>query len=180
MPRYELASTAPVNVNLALADPFQSGILLDAQNRWGTTTPIALLTNVGIAMPLTVHYPVTVYKLWYSTGTVAGNVDMGIYDENYNLVVSSGATAMANPNSIQVLDIVDTNLSRGRYYLAISASSSTATFGRYNSSFIGYIRSQGVTRQTSAHPLPSTFTPAVAIGTGDQIIISGAIVRPWE
>jgi hypothetical protein len=50
--------------------------------------------------------------------TAAGNIDMGIYDVNFNLLASKGATA-AVPNSVNTLTFASPLLlSPGRYWLA--------------------------------------------------------------
>lgn len=88
---------------------------------------------------------------------VAGNVDAGIYTLDGARIVSSGAIAQAGTSAIQFLDITDTLLPPGRYYLAASCSSGTARIRRCN---ITVIRQQmmGVLRAASAHVLPASVT----------------------
>lgn len=59
--------------------------------------------------------------------TINGNVDVGIYDDQFNRLVSTGSTVHANASLIQTFDITDTTLYPGLYYLALVSSSVTAT-----------------------------------------------------
>lgn len=78
--------------------------------------------------PFRLHEVATVRKMSYAVGaTSSGNVDIGIYDAQKNLIVSSGSTAQGTINVIQEVEITDTVLQPGKYFMAITFSSATAT-----------------------------------------------------
>lgn len=52
---------------------------------------------------------------------VGGNFDIGIYDRFGNRMVSSGATAKAAASTEQIVDVTDTVIGPGHYYLAMAA-----------------------------------------------------------
>lgn len=114
--------------------------------------------NRAYYYPITLNDWVTVTQMsLYNGATVAGNVDVGIYDINGNRLVSAGGVAMAGASTVQVFDIADTALVPGDYYLAMACSSASATFFRYQANaqvmeaFESYM-------QASAYPLPATAT----------------------
>lgn len=88
---------------------------------WGTA-------NRAIYVPTRVPRRVVVRKIGASTGsTSAGNIDVGIYDASGALVVSSGSTAKAS-SITQVIDVADTTIGPGLYYLALNNDTTTDTF----------------------------------------------------
>lgn len=77
--------------------------------------------NLGIFVPIRIPMPVTVYKLAIGAGnTAAGNFDVGIYDAGGNAMVRAGATAKG-ADTEQILDITDTVIGPGVYYLGMAA-----------------------------------------------------------
>jgi hypothetical protein len=114
--------------------------------------------NVAMYIPVLVPDTATVYKLaWLNGATVAGNVDVGVYDFKGSRLVSSGSTAQSGVSAIQVADIADTVIRPGLYYLALATDSATATFQR------GFVttqlaRASGACQQSTAFVLPATAT----------------------
>lgn len=93
-------------------------------------------------------------------GTVAGNLDIGIYDEAFTRLVSSGTTAQSGTSVLQELDLTDTTLRRGRYYLALWGSSASSLIFRSNTPSANELAVHGAMQQSSlASGLPSTATP---------------------
>ena len=90
---------------------------------------------------------------------MAGNVDVGIYNAGFHLIVSSGAVAQAGVNVIQVLDIADTWIGPGLFYMAVSLSNNGGRLFMANVSI--YARRQGAVQMAAANPLPAVFVPAV-------------------
>ena len=92
------------------------------------------VTNKAFYVPVLVDRIVTVKKMAVIDGaTLNGNVDVGIYDEAKNRLVSIGSgTAQAGTSAVQTFDITDTTLNPGLYYLAMSTNSNTATYFRAN------------------------------------------------
>lgn len=119
--------------------------------------------NTAIYIPVRVAYPIIIAKMfWLNGGTVNGNVDAGIYNSEGNRLVSSGSTLQATINVVQSVDITDTLLLPGLYYMALASDSVTATFQRLNT-LTQMARSLGVYSQATAFALPATATFAGTI-----------------
>ena len=87
--------------------------------------------NDALFWPFEVHSTTTVTRIALATGATQGsNLDVGIYELGGTRLVSSGSTAQGSPNLVQIVDITDTTLSPGRYYMALACSSSGLTFMR--------------------------------------------------
>lgn len=77
--------------------------------------------NLALFVPFRLAVPVTIYKMVIGAGTTAtGNFDVGIYDSDGDRIVSSGTTGKG-ASTEHVLDITDTQVGPGLYYLAMSA-----------------------------------------------------------
>lgn len=84
--------------------------------------------NVGVFVPFTIPEATTFTKMFWGNGAaVAGNIDVGLFQEDGTLIVSIGSTAQAGTTNIQVVDITDTTLGRGRYYIGMTSDTSGAT-----------------------------------------------------
>lgn len=116
--------------------------------------------NLAIAQPFYVDVPKMAQRLWVWNGTVSGNIDIGIYDEDFNLVISSGSIAHATANNFMNVDITDVTLGRGTFYVAMSLDNTTATINRSIAGIAAFQSSFGICQMASAHPLPSLFVPA--------------------
>ena len=91
-------------------------------NAWPTA-------NLVIYSPLRILSRVIVRKLWFANqATATGNIDIGLYDAGGTKLVSSGSTAKAATNDEQVLDVTDTTIGPGFYYMALTCSNNTDTF----------------------------------------------------
>lgn len=134
--------------------------------------------NASLAMyvPIVVRDQITVYQLgWLNGSSVAGNIDAGIYDRTLARLVSAGSTAQSGTSAIQLVDIADTTLAPGVYYLAMSAdSTSTNLMGTGGGLPAANYRTCGVAQQASALPLPSTATFAAMAQTRVPLLF-GAI-----
>lgn len=96
--------------------------------------------------------------VWFNGGTVAGNLDCGIYDAAGNLVKSTGSTAQGTANLKQITSVSPFTLAPGTYLIGISSDSTTAqvlmttfTPNQLATLFALFL-------QTSVFPLPSTVT----------------------
>lgn len=120
--------------------------------------------NLARGYPFWLPEPVVVQKLWcYNGATLGGNVDVGIYSEDGRLLVSAGSTAQAGASVLQEFDVTDTIIGRGRFYLALATSSTTATFfcvGASNATNLQLLKAAGCWQAASAMALPSTVTYA--------------------
>lgn len=122
--------------------------------------------NRAVYMPVYLDRPVVVLKLWVFNGaTASGNIDVGLYDRNYNRLTSAGSTAQAGTNVLQEFDVADLSIAGGVYFIGIAASATTTTFFMNVSNVSGYFRGMGITQQDTALPLPNPAVPA-ALGTG--------------
>jgi hypothetical protein len=130
--------------------------------------------NRALFFPVIVERPLVIVEFITQFQTASGNVDMGIYDEAGNRLVSTGSSAIGSTSQL-IVDVVDTEIGIGVYYLAMAhdgvvnvLSSSTPT--------TLLMRAAGVKQQDSAFPLPATATFANI--TVARIPGFGAITRP--
>jgi hypothetical protein len=118
--------------------------------------------NLAIFLPLSLPSPFRVLSGWWiNGGTVAGNVDVGVYGLDGSLIVSAGSTAQSGTNVPQSATLAETLLSPGAYYLAMSASSTSAIFQRH--SYTNGQQAYGTLQAASQLPLatlPTFATPA--------------------
>jgi predicted phage gp36 major capsid-like protein len=155
------AGMAPRNgLSTAGKESHLHGHMVTCANHQGgvATWPSA---NLAIYVPVMVVEPVTVVQLACVVGTTAaGNIDLGIYDDAGNRLVSSGSTAIGGTGTIQNVDVTDTPLLPGVHYFAMNCSTTTtATFNRTNMSAVD-LRACGVRQQAVgavALPNPATF-----------------------
>jgi hypothetical protein len=106
----------------------------DAALMCGTTWTAATAwpaANRALYMPVRIEMPMTVFKMAFIVGVQSGNCDVGIYDEKGNRLVSAGSTAVAAAG-FQSVDIADTLLAPGIYFLAMNCDNTTATFNKAN------------------------------------------------
>lgn len=83
----------------------------------------------AIYVPVRVRESLLIRKLWvYHSSTGTGNFDVGVYSRTGSRLVSTGSTAKTAANAIKVVDVTDTPISQGLYYLALNADSTTDTY----------------------------------------------------
>lgn len=89
----------------------------------------ALTANRILYVPFWLDTPATAYQMFWVNGVVAANhVDMGIYNRDGVWLVNAGSTVIGGSNNApQLLDITDTPLSPGEYYMAFWIDSATPT-----------------------------------------------------
>lgn len=119
--------------------------------------------NRCMFLPFVVYQPLIAVKMGVINGTTAsGNLDIGIVDDQQNRLVSAGSTAQAGTTQLQVVDITDTLLEPGVYYMALSMDGTTGTTGRWAVP-LGEARAMGILSQSLgsvAIPNPVTFAAA--------------------
>ena len=115
--------------------------------------------NRAIFWPFRVPVAVTACKMACGavTGT-GGNFDLGIYDAVGNRVVSSGLTARPGASQKAVVDLVDTVLLPGMYYMAMSVDGTTGWAGPTTPVNVGICKLLGMRQMAAACPLPATAT----------------------
>jgi hypothetical protein len=143
-------------------DSFESiGAYLSHIAQGGTGSSAAWpLANLALFCPFDVYSPVTITEAYWENGaTAGGNIDIGIYDEAGNRIVSLGTTARG---SVSVLvtstTLTATTLFPGRYYMAMSHDGTSNIFGIAPTA--GLLQAAGVCEMASAFPLPATATLA--------------------
>lgn len=95
----------------------------------GSAAGIWQSANRALYMPVQIDIPVTVVKMAFQVAVQSGNCDVGIYDEHGNRLVSAGSTVVGVAG-IQIIDIADTVLMPGIYFLAMCVDNTTASFAR--------------------------------------------------
>jgi hypothetical protein len=142
----------------------------------GTTTASQLwpTANLAVWMPMMVWMPVKIDQVFILNGSsVTGNVDVGIYNRSYSLLVSTGATAVAGTSAYQFIAVTETTLNEGLHYFAVSCSSSSNRMSMQVTLAAGLSSYYGILQEASAHPLPSTGTPVFA--ASDFLFHAGAV-----
>jgi hypothetical protein len=86
--------------------------------------------NRGLFIPIWLPAPFQLASFFCVNGSaVAGNIDMGVYGTDGSLISSKGSTAQSGTSTLQILTLTTPIvLNPGRYFMAISASSASATF----------------------------------------------------
>ncbi len=121
----------------------------------------------AIYVPISLPFDYLVKRLFWSNGTTAtGNVDVGIFHgTSLSKLVSTGAVAQSGTSTLQYVASAsfspagDYLLTAGTYFLGASLSN-TAHMFRSSDHNANTMRFSGVLQEASAHPLPSTITPA--------------------
>jgi hypothetical protein len=146
------------------------GIEAIAQLRMSSSgsTPASVVwpaANQALYVPFTVSDRVTFTRAhWYNGATASGNVDVGIYNEAAARLCSTGAVAQGTINVVQTAAFTaSVALNPGRYYMAMSCSSATATMFASSASLLPIMA--GMYQQATAHVLPATATFATWTST---------------
>jgi len=125
----------------------------------------SLATTDAILYPFIVTVPLQVTRMYhYNGGTAAGNFQLGIYNEDLSLLVATAATAQSGTSVPQWVDVTDTTLQPGNYFMALAADN--VSFTSTGSNNVVYAsKMAGVFKATTSRPLPATITLAT---TNDQ------------
>lgn len=135
--------------------------------------------NTAYFVPFALGSPFIARKMAFGCGTTAGgNCDVGIYDTEGNRIVSSGATARSASSEV-IVDITDTYLDRGIYYMAMSHDGTNnivfVTPSGTSPVPLQKARLAGVVQMASAYVLPATATfAAVSSAIIPSVAIYGA------
>lgn len=131
-----------------------------ASASFGPPTSATWTANQMNGYPVVVTRGITIRKLYSANGaTASGNIDVGVYDESYNKVISSGSTAQAGAGALQEFDVADTPISAGLYYVVFALDNATGTVYRSESISTPFHNLLGGIRQSSAFALPATLAP---------------------
>lgn len=159
---------------ISTASPFCLGTELAAVEG----SPVSSQTYAGngalYAYPFRLNVSVTIVEMFCVNGAaVSGNLELAILNADGSIVVQTGSTAQSGTNSIQVIDITDTTLSAGQYFLAISVDNTTATFQAWSLTVDGVCRALGVQTDASGFPISAPTLVAAGIAV-DEIVLIGA------
>jgi len=139
--------------------------------------------NLALFYPFRMFDWATAYQLLFFVGATSnGNIDVGIYDSQKNLIVSSGSTAMsATVNTVQELNIADTVLAPGDYLLGVVCSTTTGTV--FATAIPGGTDEFALTtvpiyQQASALPLPNPCVPVITTEGDPVVVVCGIQFRP--
>ena len=121
----------------------------------GVDTASSVLADRAIFMPFHLVADATVKRIAIE-GT-GSSFDVGIYELDGTRLVSSGSTT--GTGSPQIVDITDTALTAGRYYMAFANTSGSGTdMWAYADDTKPSQNLCGIKMQTSAFPLPASAT----------------------
>ena len=158
------ASNVPLNISWSMT--------LATSGAWQSA-------NQALYYPFQLTDHATLYQfLWFVGGTATGNVDLGVYDAQNHLIVSTGSTALSGTNAVQQFNVTDTALAPGSYLLAGVASTTSATIFRISAGADELILPLGpIYQEASALPLPATATPVLTTETTTIIPAFGIQLR---
>lgn len=116
-------------------------------------------SNRALYIPFALPVPTLVRRLWVAIGATGGtnSVDLGIYSDTGTRLVSHGGTTAGTANQVQFLDVTDTIIGPGAFYMACAMNGTTATTIRITASN-EWPKAFGILMQASAYPLPATAT----------------------
>jgi hypothetical protein len=138
-------------------------------------------TNVALYYPVWLPEACTVTKLWWQNGTaVAGTIDVGIYTDQQNRIVSTTPQTQTGTSVIQSVDITDTVIPAGLIYMAIASSSSSGqlwcTSAGVTPGSLSVV--SGYRQLVSTLPNPATFATLVGVAPTYGVYKFGALVAP--
>ncbi|MEO6604357.1 MAG: hypothetical protein ABIN55_01965 [Aeromicrobium sp.] len=129
----------------------------------GTLASSALATDRAVYVPINIPRPLVAKRMWYVVGATGGTntIQLGIYTESGSQIVATTATTVGTAANLVHLDITDTTLTPGSYYLAVVLNGTTATILRWGLQTTPLGRLV-VLHQAAARPLPATATFAAS------------------
>lgn len=129
---------------------------------WSPTYLAWPVANRAIYYPFRLFHRVTVTRMFFRIRTQNGNFDVGIYNSEQDLLISSGSTAAAF--GYNWVNITDTILGPGKYYCAcVCDNAINEIYGAYITNLETAVA--GCAEEAGAFPLPDPATFAHATGT---------------
>ncbi len=145
--------------------------------RLGSSSGAWPTANKAFFLPVRIDHEIVITKFFTANGaTASGNLDVGLYTLDGTRLLSTGTTAQAGTTTIQVIDVTDTLVARGNYYLALAHSSTAGTYIRLAPANATVLRGSGLVEQTSAFALPATAT--FAANSATYLPLFGALCAP--
>lgn len=129
------------------------------------------VANMAFFVPVRIPKTVTINQILIENGLTNGNLDVGIYDSVFNRLVSSGLVAQAGANVGQYINVANTIIGPGDYYVAMSMDNNVGAvdYVRVQGMIAGLFAVAGCCEQAAAFPLPAVAAP----GTMTQLFIPG-------
>ena len=126
--------------------------------------------------PVQLAAPCIVRRVWWANGaTVSGGatIEVGVYaDSGYGpgTKIISGSATQGTASEVQFVDVTDTALTPGVYWIAVTSDSATDTTLFRSDISTGY-DAAFMFEEASASPLPATATPVES--TNSNIYLCG-------
>lgn len=128
-----------------------------------TGTSLTWVANQALYIPFSIPWTFPVRRVFWANGSsiTTTNRDFGIYTASGTKIYSTGSTAASGTSVLQYVSATEFLLSPGRYYMAITTDSATASRGGFGVSTVNIARlaMAGCLEQATALPLPATMTP---------------------
>lgn len=156
---------APAAINIYTAGTLNFPPTL-ASRTWPTA-------NLAVFAPIVLEDTVIVDRLGIVNGAaVSGNFDLGVYTSAGSLLISTGSTAQAGITAVQAVDVGNTSLSAGVYFLAVVLNNTTGTWDVETVLDPPEYRALGFMQMTSAFPLPATASLATYASTHTASLVT--------
>jgi len=117
--------------------------------------------NRILYIPFSLGRTVVVAQMFVYNGAFTGgpNINLGIYSQSGTRLVETGTTAQTGTSSLQVIDITDTTIGPGSFYLAVIATATTANMFMINFTNAEFARAAGLFQEAgTGSTLPTTAT----------------------
>lgn len=117
--------------------------------------------NQAVYIPFSIPFTYQVKRVFWANGTTAaGNSSMAFMSaDGGQRLATTGAVANSGASSLQYVNL-DFILSPGSYYLAYSNDGTASRVTLLSTISANFGRHMGCYQQASAHPIPSSMTPA--------------------
>ena len=140
---------------------------------WAANTRSVGAANRAVYAPCSLQAAATITGVRLLVGTQSGNICVGLYDSSGSRVATSGSVACPASGLASVSFTGNYSASAGRFYLALAADNTTATFG-WCESAAGASGPATSRHEASAFPLPATASFSQPISTPAIVgLISG-------
>jgi hypothetical protein len=143
-----------------------------------TASATWVAANRAFYYPVRVVRPLIVQRAFIVCGaTASGAFDLGIYDRTGVRITSTGSQAQVSTNAAQAVDLTDTLIGPGVFYVAVVMDNTTGTvFSRTENT--PFMRFAGVYTENSAFPLPATAT--FATPASGRFVFTAIVCRPTD
>lgn len=154
-----------------------------ATNTTGTVSGAWATANDPVSVPFVINNAGVVEQLcWFNGTSAGGGVDVGIYDEAWNLIIACGTNTGSGNTTWQSINVTDTALALGRYHLVMVRDNTTANRCRFynivaSNSLLQFAGLNSTT--TDSYPLPNPLSGMAAVATATQIPVMGIQFRAF-